>query len=307
MTEYYSSNNNPYKQQIQENKLESALSIIKNIILEKDNKISTLEEENEKLKNKISDLENKLKIFLNNQVTYEDNNNVNAYNDIDSTLGSPFRPARNLPNNTVGNNVSNTSSGYLSNIAGNYQGNNNVRNFSNINANKNAISSSSFTANTNPSNTATTNTGTFRSSNNIITVTGSYKYSPTNLIPSNNTGSSTDPNFNTTSNQNNNVTYNTSSNSTLNSPQNPTNLYSPSSQLNDSNVSRNEVKLFLNEVKEKIPQKEFKEFIKYIKVLTHKNVGGVNKIEIFENVRKLFGRDFVDLYEKFEFLLSIKK
>lgn len=241
MHEYYPSNQN--KPQIQEIKnlssytnanidLDSALSSIKSLMLEKDDKIFTLEEENKILKYKISELESKLKNFHSNNQQSQQSTTT-------------------------------------------------TRNFSNINPNKSSNNSSS----------------------NMVIVSGTYKYSPTSLIPSysNVSNTCTVPNFNTQNNY-----QNTSSLSTLNSPGNASNPYSPSN-LNDSNASRNEIKLFLVEVKEKIPQREFREFIKYIKILTDKNVGGVNRNEIFESVKKLFGRDYLDLYEKFEYLLSIKK
>lgn len=71
--------------------------------------------------------------------------------------------------------------------------------------------------------------------------------------------------------------------------------------------SRQEIKIFLNEVKEKIPTKDFKDFIKYIKILTDKNNTTVNQKEIFDNVKILFGYQYKDLYIKFEEILSIKK
>ena len=83
-------------------------------------------------------------------------------------------------------------------------------------------------------------------------------------------------------------------------------LNSPSN-MDDSNTSRNEVKTFLNEVREKIPSSEFKEFIKFIKVLTDKSNINLNRREIFENVKSLFGNKYRDLYMKFEMLLSVKK
>jgi len=96
-------------------------------------------------------------------------------------------------------------------------------------------------------------------------------------------------------------------------------IYSPSQTLDilksplrtqnteESNVSRNEVKYFLNEVREKIPSKDFKEFIKLIKILTEKNnQGSVNRKEIFDKVKNLFSLQFKDMYNKFEQLLSLK-
>jgi hypothetical protein len=79
----------------------------------------------------------------------------------------------------------------------------------------------------------------------------------------------------------------------------------PNSKPADTN--RNNVKNFLNEVKEKIPAKDFKEFIKYIKILTDKTQQQINRKEIFQEVRKIFGNNFTDLYTRFELLLSLKK
>jgi len=78
--------------------------------------------------------------------------------------------------------------------------------------------------------------------------------------------------------------------------------------MEDSNQSRNEVKVFLNEVREKIPSKDFKEFIQLIKILTDKNSQeGTNRKEIFDKVKILFGIQYRDMYLKFEHLLSLKK
>ena len=78
------------------------------------------------------------------------------------------------------------------------------------------------------------------------------------------------------------------------------------SKINESTASRLEIKTFLQEVKEKISSKNFKQFISYIKILTDKNGVVLNRTEIFENVRSLFGNENKDLYSKFELILSIK-
>ena len=67
----------------------------------------------------------------------------------------------------------------------------------------------------------------------------------------------------------------------------------------DSAQSRNEVKNYLKEVKDIVDPKLFKEFIKNIKLLTNKTAN-VNKKAIIENVRNLFGEQYIDLYMKFE-------
>lgn len=71
--------------------------------------------------------------------------------------------------------------------------------------------------------------------------------------------------------------------------------------------SKNEVKAFLKEVRSKVSQGIFKEFIKDIKLLTSKNPGGSNRNAIISNVRQLFGNEHKDLYDKFENILGIKK
>ena len=74
----------------------------------------------------------------------------------------------------------------------------------------------------------------------------------------------------------------------------------------DSAQSRNEVKNYLKEVKDIVDPKLFKEFIKNIKLLTNKTAN-VNKKAIIENVRHLFGEQYIDLYMKFETILGVKK
>ena len=83
-------------------------------------------------------------------------------------------------------------------------------------------------------------------------------------------------------------------------------LTSPGSE-SINNSSRNDVKSFLSEVKEKISSKDFKEFIKYIKILTDRSNSVINRKEIFDKVKILFGNEYNDLYKKFELILSIKK
>ena len=74
----------------------------------------------------------------------------------------------------------------------------------------------------------------------------------------------------------------------------------------DSAQSRNEVKNYLKEVKDIVDPKLFKECIKNIKLLTNKTAN-VNKKAIIENVRNLFGEQYIDLYMKFETILGVKK
>ena len=74
----------------------------------------------------------------------------------------------------------------------------------------------------------------------------------------------------------------------------------------DSAQSRNEVKNYLKEVKDIVDPKLFKEFIKNIKLLTNKTAN-VNKKAIIENVKNLFGEEYIELYLKFETILGVKK
>ena len=68
--------------------------------------------------------------------------------------------------------------------------------------------------------------------------------------------------------------------------------------------SKNEVKLFLKEVKSKVDHITFKEFINNIKLLTNsKNNNGYDKKSVIEKVRVLFG-ERKDLFIKFQSILG---
>ena len=70
--------------------------------------------------------------------------------------------------------------------------------------------------------------------------------------------------------------------------------------------SKNEVKLYLKEVKSKVDPIIFKEFIQNIKLLTNsKEKNGVDKKSVVEKVKMLFGEQFKDLYIKFESIIGI--
>jgi len=73
------------------------------------------------------------------------------------------------------------------------------------------------------------------------------------------------------------------------------------------NHSKNEVKLYLKEVKEKVEPFIFKEFIKNIKLLTSSKEmkGGVDRKQIVENVRILFGEQYKELFIKFGAIIGI--
>lgn len=72
-----------------------------------------------------------------------------------------------------------------------------------------------------------------------------------------------------------------------------------------SQDSRDEIKEFLLKVKERIPAKDFKDFIADIKMLTDKN-RPCNKNEIINHVNMIF-ENHRDLYDRFEEILLIKK
>ena len=73
------------------------------------------------------------------------------------------------------------------------------------------------------------------------------------------------------------------------------------------NHSKNEVKLYLKEVKEKVEPFIFKEFIKNIKLLTSSKEmkGAVDRQKVVENVKLLFGEQYKELFIKFEAIIGI--
>ena len=85
----------------------------------------------------------------------------------------------------------------------------------------------------------------------------------------------------------------------------------------DNTQWKNEVKKYLNDVKEKVEPELFREFIKYIKVMTSKNNNNnnsrnnsnskSNKKEIVNKVKELFGEKYIDLYHQFEVIVCLKK
>ena len=69
--------------------------------------------------------------------------------------------------------------------------------------------------------------------------------------------------------------------------------------------SKNEVKLYLKEVKSKVDPIIFKKFIQNIKLLTNsKDKNGVDRNSIIEKVKILFGEQFKDLFIKFQSILG---
>ncbi len=101
--------------------------------------------------------------------------------------------------------------------------------------------------------------------------------------------------------QNNNMSPILGSNLNPIGSNNPSNPISP--KINQD--SRDEIKDFLLKVKEKIPGKDFKDFIGYIKMLTDKN-NVCNKKEIINHMNTIF-QNQRDLYARFEEILLIKK
>lgn len=71
--------------------------------------------------------------------------------------------------------------------------------------------------------------------------------------------------------------------------------------------SKQDVKQFLKEVKEKIEPKKFKEFIRNIKLLTAKNRNSINRATIIESVQNIFGIEHLDLFLKFEKIVGVSK
>ena len=71
--------------------------------------------------------------------------------------------------------------------------------------------------------------------------------------------------------------------------------------------SKNDVKIFLKEVKSKVDPPIFKEFIQNIKLLTNAKdkKSDVDKNTVIEKVRLLFGEQFKDLFIKFESIIGI--
>ena len=71
--------------------------------------------------------------------------------------------------------------------------------------------------------------------------------------------------------------------------------------------SKKDVKDYLTEVKAKIEPKKFKEFIRNIKLLTSKSEIAPNKESIVESMKKLFGKEHLDLFLRFEKIIGAGK
>ena len=69
--------------------------------------------------------------------------------------------------------------------------------------------------------------------------------------------------------------------------------------------SKFEIKNYLKEVKSKINTVKFKEFIKNVKLLTNKTPY-IDKKNVVNRVKIIFGEEHRDLYEKFEHILGIR-
>lgn len=100
------------------------------------------------------------------------------------------------------------------------------------------------------------------------------------------------------------LTKNTPSNN-LNRVNSNNNSNPISPKINMNQDSRDEIKEFLLKVKERIPAKDFKDFISDIKLLTDRN-NICNKKEIINHVNIIF-QNHRDLYARFEEILLIKK
>ena len=75
---------------------------------------------------------------------------------------------------------------------------------------------------------------------------------------------------------------------------------------NSKTHSKNEVKSYLKEVKEKMEPYIFREFIKNIKLLTSsKDKNGIDRNKIVENVKFLFGDKYKELFIKFESIIGV--
>lgn len=75
----------------------------------------------------------------------------------------------------------------------------------------------------------------------------------------------------------------------------------------DNTQWKNEVKKYLNEVKDKVEPQLFHEFITYIKIMTGKSNSSTNKKEIIDKVKELFGTQHYDLFQKFEMIVCLKR
>ena len=111
-------------------------------------------------------------------------------------------------------------------------------------------------------------------------------------------------------NNNNNEYIMDNNNNNLNNNLNDVQIEVSTFTGNSSNFqrhSKNEVKMFLKEVKSKVDPFIFKEFIQNIKLLTNpkESNNGVDKNTIVEKVRILFGEQFKDLSIRFESIIGI--
>ena len=74
---------------------------------------------------------------------------------------------------------------------------------------------------------------------------------------------------------------------------------------NYQGFSKNDVKLYLKEVKSKLDSNSFREFIRNIKLLTSsKEEGNIDKSKIVEEVRKLLSETDRELFEKFKKIIG---
>ena len=75
--------------------------------------------------------------------------------------------------------------------------------------------------------------------------------------------------------------------------------------VNEEEKSKNEIKYFLKEVKNKLSVSAFNQFIKAVKLLS-KNNSKSNRTQVIESVRLMFGEKNDDLFQRFQVILGTK-
>ena len=263
--------------QIQNGNINKALMVLRNEFKKKDDRIKALEL-------KVADLENKINMITQSgtyQLSENNNNNNNSNNNISNVIA--------LARKKMGKNFT-FSEKYSEEINPNF---NNKRDNS-----LNKTPEINYGRNNNP----------FRSNdnqnmnNNFYTQTKSanqYKIKQNNNIN----------NINNINNMNDNEYILPNKNNNLNNNSNDAQADGSTFTGNSSNFqrhSKNEVKIFLKEVKAKVDPLIFREFIQNIKLLTNtkENNNGIDKNTVIEKVRILFGDQFKDLFIRFESIIG---
>ena len=101
--------------------------------------------------------------------------------------------------------------------------------------------------------------------------------------------------------------FNNDSNNKENTPSINSNQNNINNNNNNENVNKYNVKSYLQEVKSKVNSTMFKEFIKYMKLITTQKNNNLIKEKIINEVKILFGEKYKELYDKFENVLNIRK